>query len=74
MCQMFCIQAKWKTSIDIVYSSKIVETRIIKSAANDHHAVQIMFSDCVGKTEPLRYKSQSDWSVQEIHLVLEKKF
>ena len=64
--------AKSRTNIDVVYCSKTVEIEIIKSAVTDHYTVQIVFSDYVGKTVPLKNKFYRDWTVLENHLVLEK--
>ena len=64
--------AKSRTKIDVVYCSKTVEIEIIKSAVTDHYTVQIVFSDYVGKTVPLKNKVYRDWTVLENHLILEK--
>ena len=65
--------AKSKTNIDVVYCSKTVEIEIIKSAVTDRYTVQIVFSDFVRKTVPLKNKIYRDWAVLENHLILEKK-
>ena len=64
--------AKSKTKIDVVYCSKTVEIEIIKSAVTDHYTVQIVFSDYVGKTVPLKNKIYRDLTVLENLLILEK--
>ena len=65
--------AKSRTNIDVVYCSKTVEIEIIKSAVTDNNTVQIVFSDYVGKSVPLKNKVYRDWTVLENHLFLEKK-
>ena len=64
--------AKSRTNIDVVYCSKTVEIEIIKSAVTDHYTVQIVFSDYVEKTVPLRNNVYRDWTVLENHLISEK--
>ena len=64
--------AKTRTNIDVVYCPKTVEIQITKSAVTDHYTVQIVFSDYVGKTVPLKNKVYRDWTVLENHLFLEK--
>ena len=64
--------AKSRTNIDVVYCSKTVEIEIIKTAITDHYNVQIVFSDYVRKTVPLKNKVYRDWTVLENHLILEK--
>ena len=64
--------AKSKTKIDVVYCSKTVEIEIIKSAVTDHYTVQIVFTDYVEKTVPLKNKVYRDWTVLENLLILEK--
>ena len=64
--------AKSRTNIDVVYCSKTVEIEIIKSAVTDHYTVQIVFSDYVEKTVPLKNKVYRDWTALENHLILEK--
>ena len=64
--------AKSRTNIDVGYCSKTVEIEIIKSAVTDHYTVQIVFSDYVGKTVPLKNRVYRDWTVLENHLILEK--
>ena len=51
---------------------KTVEIEIIKSAVTDHYTVQIVFSDYVEKTVPLKNKVYRDWIIPENHLTLEK--
>ena len=63
-----------KSSIDVVYCSKTVEIEIIKSAVPDHYTVQIVFSDYVGKTVPLKNKVYRDWTALENHLIFKKWF
>ena len=64
--------AKSRTNIDVLFCSKTVEIEIIKSIVMDHYTVQIVFSDYVGKTVPLKNKVYRDWTVLENHLNLEK--
>ena len=64
--------AKSRTNIDVVYCSKTVEIEIIKSAVMDRYTVQIVFSDYVRKTVPLKNKVYRDWTALENHLILEK--
>ena len=55
--------AKSRTNIDAVYCLKTVEIEIIKSAVTDHYIVQIVFSDSVIKTLPLKNKVYRDWTI-----------
>ena len=64
--------AKSRSNIDVVYCSKTVEIEIIKSAVTDHYTVQIVFSDYVEKTVPLKNKVYRNWTALENHLILEK--
>ena len=64
--------AKSRTNIDVVYSSKTVKIEIIKSALTDQYTVQILFSDFVEKTVPLKIEVHKDWAARENHLTLEK--
>ena len=49
--------AKSRTNIDVVYCSKTEEIEITKSAVTDQDTAQIVFSDYVGNTLPLKNKA-----------------
>ena len=47
-------KVKSRTNFDVVYCLKAVKIEVIKSTVSDNYTVQIMFSDYVKKTIPLK--------------------
>ena len=63
---------KTRTNIDVVYSSKAVDIKIITSALSDHYNDQIVFTDYVEKNVPLKNKVCRDWCVRMVFKIRDK--